>query len=521
MQFAELSHTLEQQHSVICMTWLEDLACQSSGTLYRRWAPHLKLAYDANQRFVLLNFRAVDMSVLSHVVWLIEYLDISPCFVLIVTNQAATAQWFDQHSIPTQLVSYTVPHFLPVKTVAPKFNTDNRMCAHAWAGVHIWPNGETSPCCEYSGTVTDDAGQAYNIRSHSVQEIVGSGYMDRIRDQFRQGQFPSGCQRCHDTELTGGESKHWLTPYKLANIYGAIDWESDQVDGNMGFIGGHLGNLCNLKCRICSPVFSSSIAVEALDQVDEDVKSHPTYRLLSDNRWSRNSEHFWQLLRSKADDICNFEFLGGEPLLLKENLEFMQWLIDQGHSQRAIFEFVTNGTQYPDIFDQAGEFRRLTVTISIDNIGPRFEYERDGANWMEVCDNVSKFVASKQRNSSLHVGVCVTVNIQNVLYLPELIQWLRTQGIDHYYYNVLVSPEYLSIDRLTDQAQTLVLKKLTTADLSTADQDKLQYIIQRVENCTGSDGQQFCQMMRRLDQVRGQSFVLTHQEIAQAMGFVL
>lgn len=523
MQFADLKHQLDKQYSVTNITWLEDLACQPSSTLYSSWSPHLKSQYLPDQRFVLLNFDTVDCAVTKHVAWLIQYLDISPCFVLLITDQPQIAKWFQSQSNPieVQQVTYKIPHQLPTGVVTPQFNVNNVMCAHAWAGIHVWPNGEVSPCCEYSGTVTSVDGQPYNIKTHALNQITNSDYMNDLRDQFRLGQFPVGCQRCSDTELSGGESKHQLTPYKLANIYGAINWESDQVEHSTGFVGGHLGNLCNLRCRICSPVFSSSIAAEELDQVDDDVKSHPTYRLLADNRWSRNSEPFWNMLKAQADRVCNFEFLGGEPLLLKENLEFMQWLVDQGHSQRAIFEFVTNGTQYPAIFDQAGQFRRLTVTISIDNIADRFEYERAGADWNTVSSNVKKFVACKQHNTSLQIGVCVTVNIQNVLYLPELIAWIRAQGIDHYYFNVLVSPEYLSIDHLTSGAKQLVLEKLTQANLSADDRDRLQYIIQRVTECGGSDGKIFCQKMQAKDQQRNENFILTHQEIAQAMGFVL
>jgi MoaA/NifB/PqqE/SkfB family radical SAM enzyme len=523
MQFVDLKHTLEEQYSVACITWLEDLECQASSTLYRSWVTHLRPAYEPNHRFILLNFRPVGRKILKHVTQLIKQLDISPCFVLVITDQIDTAEWFQTQADPVQvkLVNYIVPHLLPTNKIIPQFNNRNIMCAHAWTGVHVWPNGETSPCCEYSGTINNSNSQPYNIQMHSIDEIMHSGYMNQIRNEFRQGQFPIGCQRCNDTEQSMGESKHQLTLYKLENIYNAINWESDQIDSSLGFIGGHLGNLCNLRCRICSPVFSSSIATEELDLVDQDVKSHPTYQLLADNRWSRNSEPFWQMLRSQADQVCNFEFLGGEPLLLKENLEFMQWLIDHGHSQRAIFEFVTNGTQYPKIFDQAHLFRRLTVTVSIDNIGSKFELERNGASWPAVVDNVKKFVACKQQNPSLHVGVCITVNIQNVLYLPELVTWIRAQGIDHYYFNVLVSPHYLSVDQLTKSAKELVLNKLRSANLEGEDQNKLQYIINCVAGATTSDGQLFCQMMQDKDQLRRESFILTHQEIAEAMGCML
>jgi MoaA/NifB/PqqE/SkfB family radical SAM enzyme len=346
--------------------------------------------------------------------------------------------------------------------------------------------------------------------------------MNLVRDQFRQGQKLEACQNCWRNEQAGGESKHQLTPYKLSNIYPRIDWESNSLDQNMGFIGGHLGNLCNLKCRICSPVFSSSIATEEIGQEpDIETRSHPTYKLLTDNRWHGNSEKFWQQLKDHSDQICNFEFLGGEPLLLQENLDFMQWLVDNGHSHKCIFEFISNGTQYPAVFDRANQFHRLTVTLSIDNLQQRFESERHGAKWDQVVANLQRFVSSRDAGSNIKIGVCITVNIQNVLYLPELIKWLKSQGIDHYYYNVLAKPEWISVDWLTPEARTLVIDRLVSADLPADDRVKLFYVINCVRSATTSDGAEFRKQMQSKDQIRHQNFILTHQEIAQAMGFVL
>ncbi len=514
MQFDQLKHTLEQDHSVLDIAWLEDLACQASGTLYRRWQPCLAESYLPDQRFVLLNFRPVDTIVLEHVAWLIEYLDISPAFVLLVTNQPSVAKWFSDRPNPVQIqqVPYVVPHFLPIRRINPKFNTQNNMCAHAWTGVHVWPSGAVGPCCEYHDKVP-----GMNIRTHHMREILQSDHMRNLRDQFRQGQWPSGCQTCAQAKQAGGESKQHLAPYKLANIYAGIDWEAEPQ--HIQFVGGHLGNLCNLRCRICSPVFSSSIAAEQLKGLRDPARNHPNYELLADNRWHGNSELFWQTLREQASTACNFEFLGGEPLLLKENLEFMQWLIDSGNSHRAVFEFVTNGTQYPEVFDQADKFQRLTVTLSIDDLGTRFELQRAGASWNLVSTNLAKFVKQRDRSQNLHIGVCITVSIQNVLYLPDLLDWLSQQGIDHYYFNLLHDPNYLSVDQLTPAARDLVLQRLGQCTGSYA--ERLAYVIQRVQQAPTSDGQIFRAKMQELDGLRQQSFVLTHQEIAKAMGFVL
>lgn len=518
MNLAQIASELEQQYCIDSYVFLEDLEHKPSSTLYKTLAQYQRPAYKDNYRFVLFNFAPVEPATMDHVAWAINYLDISPYFVLLITDQPATANYFSSCADPIQVqqVTYQIDHDLPVDSVVPMFNTNNRLCAHAWTGLHVWPNGETSPCCDYVGVIVDRRDTPCNIKKHTIKEILNSDYMVQIRKKFVQGIPVPGCENCTVSEQAGGESKHSLTPYKLANIYGLIDWEAEDPMVNLGFVGGHMGNLCNLKCRICSPVFSSSIAAEELETV-KDVKAHPVYRLLVNNRWSKQSDEFWSRLRNHADQVCNFELLGGEPLLLKENLEFMQWLVDQGHSQRAIFEFVTNGTQYPAIFDQADRFRRLAITLSIDNTGKRFEYERSGADWNTVVANLQKFV----QNPALTVGVSITVNIQNVLYLPELVEWLQQQGINHYYYNMLHEPAYLSVDQLTPRAKALVLDALTKNNLTKFHSEKLQYVINCVQLAETSDGQEFCQRMQAKDQLRNENFILTHHEVAQAMGYVL
>ena len=67
----------------------------------------------------------------------------------------------------------------------------------------------------------------------------------------------------------------------------------------------------------------------------------------------------------------------------------------------------------------------------------------------------------------------------------------------------------------------MVLEKLLSADLSQSDQIKLAPIIQEIENVTPTDGQLFCEEMKKLDLIRSESFSLTHPEIAQAMGYML
>ena len=495
--------------------WIEDLEKQPSSTLYKTLIPHYKPIYSDADRFIFYNFSAVQKSTLDHVVDILQYIDISHWFVTVITNQISVQQYFESLSEPVRVMwqDQGAEHAVTGQS-APLFNSQNQMCAHAWSGLHVQPDGTTQLCCNFDGRMLDDSGKEFNIRQHSIKEIVNSQHTKSLRQQFRQGEIPNGCKGCVATENLGGTSKRQLTRFKLQNVWGYIDWESD-TDHNLGFIGGHLGNLCNLKCRICDERYSSSIATEKLSSDSVDYKQNPTYLTLLNNNWKHHSKRFYQEIQ-QIPQLRNFEFLGGEPLLVKENLEFMQYLVDNNLSQDCIFEFVTNGTQYPDVFDCADQFKRLTITLSIDDIGDRFEYQRSGAKWSLVTANLKKFMS----NPHLQVGVVVTVNIQNVFYLPELIVWLLDQGISDYDFNMLYKPVWANVKQLTPQAKQLVINKLTNSGLDSRHLARLNYVLDTIQKSQStSDGQDFVKNIQLVDRVRNQNFASVHPEIAEAMGF--
>ena len=114
-----------------------------------------------------------------------------------------------------------------------------------------------------------------------------------------------------------------------------------------------------------------------------------------------------------------------------------------------------------------------------------------------------------------HVYLFPTVNIQNVLYLDELYAWADNHKLE-VLLNFLDPAESLSIDNMTPTAQELVYSKLQNSS-----RPELCNIANRVRQSTGSDGEQFREYMQKLDNWRKQNFGLSHNEIANAMGYVL
>ena len=75
-------------------------------------------------------------------------------------------------------------------------------------------------------------------------------------------------------------------------------------------------------------------------------------------------------------------------------------------------------------------FKEVDIHFSIDGIGKHFEYQRHPAKWDQVVQNMLIF--KEHRSDKLTLSICHTVNIFNVLYLPEFLKW--TKEIDYSVY---------------------------------------------------------------------------------------
>jgi MoaA/NifB/PqqE/SkfB family radical SAM enzyme len=395
-----------------------------------------------------------------------------------------------------------------------------KICILPWISVETSPIGTARPCCLAKDEITyfDEQGfeHKFNLKTHTLEEIYHSRYMQVLRRDFLYGQKPSTCQRCWDEEAAGRVSKRMNSRIRLKEYYDSVDWNNLNPD-QLWFIDLKLGNICNLKCRICGSWSSSKWAKEEIDYIGGNRKEHLAYKFLQDGAWPRESEVFWENLRTLLPNIKYFEFTGGEPFLIEQHFELLRYAVEQGHSKNIEIHYNTNGTVFPEQAELWSNFKHVEIAFSIDNVGDRFEYERYGANWNLVQDNIAKFTTL--RSSKISTQLCTTMNIQNVYYLPELCDWISTQTFDHIYFNMLHDPWHMCISKMTPEAQELVVDRLTSYEFSPKHRAEVLRIVQFIKNGEGSDGKEFLQKMQTTDEYREQSLRDTHKEIAEAMGY--
>ena len=397
------------------------------------------------------------------------------------------------------------------------------ICMLPWISIETSPIGTARPCCLAREEIVDENGIKFDLNKVNLATIYSSNYMQNLRKQFRAGEKPDTCKLCWDEEASGRTSKRINSQIRLKELYNQVDWENNEPD-QLWFLDLKLGNICNLKCRICGSWSSSKWAAEELEYMTTiyDKKTHIAYQWLKQGAWPRNKDtSFWDNLKQLLPNIKYMEFTGGEPWLIEEHFELLEFAVQQGYGKNIDIHYNTNGTQSPQrLVPLLNKLGRVDIAFSIDNVGDRFEYERYGAKWDYANNIIDMTHALRKEYPNITTQLCFTINVQNVYYLDELLAWADTKGFGDIYFNMLHSPNHMSIQHMTKKAQELILHKLKTTNwISNFYQKEISSIIKFIEQGIGSDGKEFIEKMQRTDAYRKQNFKDTHYDIAVAMGY--
>lgn len=368
------------------------------------------------------------------------------------------------------------------------FQVSDTLCPEPWMHLEIDNKGSIRPCCVSRQILG-------NINQDNLQEIFFNQDMRDLRQQMLSGQPPEGCHECWKVEslgLTSNRLRHLalkkkklLTTYLSRPAIRSLDLKP--------------GSTCNFKCRICNADSSSSHAQEIAQ-----LKRIPVLRHLD---WI--DDHVGQI-NDLIDNLENLDLYGGEPFLIKKLTQLVHTIVQKGRASQVRLHYNSNGSIFPGfLLPYWKHFQHVDLHFSIDNIGHRFEIER-GGNWTQIEKNIVDLL--NQDLANLKISIMPTVNVMNVLYLDELLDWADSLGIETNF-NILARPACLSISSLTDRAKGMVIEKYQRNPHS-----KIREISDAVQNIAGSDGQEFATFMRHYDGIRHQSFVRSHSEIALAMG---
>jgi len=397
----------------------------------------------------------------------------------------------------------------------------DKFCILPWISLETSPIGTVRPCCLAEEEIVDNDGNKFDLNSANFVNIQNSKYMQNLRLEFLDAQQPNACRKCWREERAGRTSKRMHTLDRLKHMLPDQLWTADAKP--LMFLDLKLGNICNLKCRICGSWSSSQFAVEELANLgpDEDRKSNHHYRMLKQGAWPRENPTFWNEIDQVVDQIRYIEFTGGEPFMIQEHFNMLQGLVDRGIAGNIEIHYNTNGTQYPEDADAIWQhFKLVEIAFSIDDVGERFEYQRTNAIWLEVCRNIGWFRTLREHYSNIRLQVCSTVNVFNVLYLEELSQWIDQQAFDFVYWNMMHEAYYFSIGTLPANVKSAITTQLQQANVNDNTQQEFSKIIDFMNRGVSLDGNILRMRVADLDRKRNQDLSVVEPEFAKLINYV-
>jgi radical SAM protein with 4Fe4S-binding SPASM domain len=311
-------------------------------------------------------------------------------------------------------------------------------CMYPWIHLHSYPTGDAYPCCH--AEMPEKLG---NCQQQSMKEIWSGDKMKQLRDDMLNERENPACTRCYEQEKSG-----FFSGRKSANkhhghhIKKGIDLDPPF---EMTYWDIRFSNLCNLSCRSCGHIFSSSWY--------QDQKS------LAGEGWGKNNKPlFWagrhetdmlEQLMEHIDCVEQIYFAGGEPLMMDEHYHILEELERrEKFNVRLIYNTNFTKTKLKDryVFDYWRKFRSVAVGASLDAMGPRAEYIRKGTDWSEVESNRQMMI---EQCPNVDFYISPTMSIQNALHIPDFHRdwvergYIQPQDLN---VNILQDPKWLRID---------------------------------------------------------------------------
>ena len=395
----------------------------------------------------------------------------------------------------------------------------DKFCILPWVSLEASPIGTLRPCCLADDEIVDNNGNKFKTTTANFVEVQNSNHMINLRQQFLQGQRPQTCRKCWHEERAGRTSKRMHTLERLKHVVADTVWTENAKP--LMFLDLRLGNICNLKCRICGSWSSSQFAAEDLKftrlSQGETKENSLAYQMLTAGAWPRENQNFWQEIDGHLADIRYIEFTGGEPFLIREHFDMLQGIVDRGIAGNVEIHYNTNGTVYPEHAENIWKhFKTVEIAFSIDDVGQRFEYQRSNANWLEVCNNLDRFRDLRECHANIRLQICTTVNVFNIRYLDQVADWIdkNQESFDFVYWNMMHDAWYFSIASLPTSAKAEITAHLRQASIPQQFQIEFDKILEFMNKGASTDGQVLRMRIRDLDFKRGQNLAAIAPELA-------
>ena len=357
---------------------------------------------------------------------------------------------------------------------------------HPFTGLATREDGAVKVCCR--------SAPIGNIQDNTLEEIWNNDTIQLVRKQILNGERPEVCKPCFDLEDQGVESlrqRHinGVIPEARINLYPDTLLQ-EIMPFEFPTIEIKLNNLCNLKCRMCNPLDSTSWT--DWDKVVPFYKKEnnflvPTIESLVNKPGKYigafdNTDNWWASFEKLLPHFRRVEFAGGEPLMDPQHYKILDMLKPYGKNIE--IKYATNGTTLGiskgrTIHDYWPHFRSVAVNVSLDGIHDVYNYIRGNGDFSQVEANIKEI--QKIPNVSRVVGA-FTAQAGNILQAAECIDYFINEMNIVFYSHRVGYPTCLSAQVLPQALKEEAIQRLEAvrARLFTFDNIKKYPLLEKV-----------------------------------------
>ena len=405
-------------------------------------------------------------------------------------------------------------------------------CMHPFTGLATREDGAVKACCR--------SHPVGFIQNATLEEIWNNSTMQRIRQQVLNGERPAECAPCFNLEDQGVESlrqRHinGVIPEARINLYPDTPLQ-EVMPFEFPTMEIKMNNLCNLKCRMCNPMDSTSwndwqeieshyvkednFLVRKIN--DLNLKNKPFLDSFVD------TDNWWNSFEKLLPYFRRVEFAGGEPLMDPTHYKILDMLAPYGDNIE--IKYATNltmlGKNNRTVWQYWPKFKSVAVNVSIDGINSSYEYVRGNASWAELINNIKQIQTIP--NISRVVGA-VAVQVSNIMVLDKMIEYFLDDIGIVFYTNMVQYPNVLSAQVLPQPLKMLAVERLINVQERLTDfklvkehpmlleltKGQISGVINFLSANDQSDKWQECiEFNRKLDASREQSFFDVTPEFA-------
>ena len=314
--------------------------------------------------------------------------------------------------------------------------TNKTFCPMPWTGLMYNFDGTVKNCIR-----SDEAtGALGNIKDTPIEEIL-LGPVNLTKQTNIIDHAPAaGCHTCYDLEHSKNgfdiisDRVFYIREVKQTPL------DTYQVNNfDLQTIDVRWTNLCNFACVYCGPKFSSKWA----DELNIKTKI-PSEEQLAD---------FKEYIYKHAHQLKHVYLAGGEPLLMKENLELLKEL-----NPKVNLRINTNLSKVDTgVFDAICGFKNVHWTVSAETVEAEFEYIRFGGKWTDFLDNLNTI---KKLDHKISFNMLwFLLNYDSVF---DYVDYLKGLGFHNnsFIIGALLTPDYLNIRHLPKNVLNLLKTKL-------------------------------------------------------------